>query len=306
MISTEVTHVSVTIGLCVKNAEKTIKNCIESIINQDYPRELMTVIVVDGNSEDNTVEMTKKLLLSSGLSSYFYSDQGEGLGVARQLVLDNTNEEYIVWIDGDATIFQNFVSEQVRFMEKKTRVSVATGTFVCMKNPGENILSSLENIIKNVSSVTYDPERNSRGLPPNDTSIYRVKALKQVGGFDTSINGASEDEDVIIRMRKKGWAVTVNPRAYYYAFPKATWQGIWREAVWFGFGSHYLSHKDKPLRICMYHIPFIVFFINFREGSIAYKITSEKKVFLFPLTAVFTTMAWWYGYLKAHIRGYGH
>jgi glycosyltransferase involved in cell wall biosynthesis len=292
--------------LCVKNAEKTIRNCIASVLNQNYPKRLITVIVVDGNSVDNTVEIIKKLLLGSGLSSHFSTDHGEGLGVARQKVLDNTREKYIIWIDGDSTILKNFISEQVKFMEKQPGISVATGAFVRLKNAEENLPASLESIEKYVGSVTFDPARSRRGLPPNDTSIYRVEALKQIGGFDTCIRGASEDEDVITRMRKNGWKITVNSSAQYNAFPKATWHGIWKEGVWFGFGQHYLNHKDKTMHVVMHHIPFVIFFVKFSEASIAYKLTSEKKVFFFPFAGVFTTMAWWYGYIQAHISGYGH
>jgi glycosyltransferase involved in cell wall biosynthesis len=306
LIETVQPDIPVAIGLCVKNAEKTIRKCAESIVNQNYPKRLVTVLVVDGKSRDKTVEITRKLLLSSGLSSRFYSDNGEGLGAARQIVLDHAHEKYIIWIDGDATIYEDFVREQVKFMEKKTNVSVATGTFVYLKNHGESLPSSLENIEKYVGSITFPQKRSDRGLPPNDTSIYRVKALKQIGGFDTSIRGASEDEDVITRMRRKGWGVTVNPNAIYHAFPKATWQSIWKEGAWFGSGQHYLSHKDKTLRVVFHHIPLIIFFGKFKASYVAYKLTSEKKVFLLPLAGVFFTMAWWYGYLQAHLGGYGH
>jgi len=43
-----------TIGVCVRNCEATIKEVINSIINQDFPHELMEVIIVDDGSEDRT------------------------------------------------------------------------------------------------------------------------------------------------------------------------------------------------------------------------------------------------------------
>ena len=293
-------------GLCVKNAEKTIQNCVESIVGQNYPKKLMTVIVVDGNSTDKTVELAEKQLLGSGLSSQFRSDHGEGLGAARQIVLDNSTQKYIIWIDGDARVQENFIDEQVKFMEEKPRVCVATGTFVRVKYPNESLALSLDSIAKYLGSTAFCPGKSDHGIPPNDTSIYRVEALRQIGGFDTSIRGAGEDEDVISRMRKNGWTITVNPRAYYHAFPKATWYDLWKEQSWFGYGSHYISHKDKTLRVRMHHIPFIRFYVEIRAGSVAYRLTSEKKAFLFPLADIFMTVAWWCGYFKSHIRGYGH
>lgn len=52
---------NVTIVIPTYNEEKNIGNCLRSIFNQDYPRELLQIIVVDGGSTDKTVEIAKSL-----------------------------------------------------------------------------------------------------------------------------------------------------------------------------------------------------------------------------------------------------
>ena len=44
----------VSVILPAYNEEKHIRDCIESLISQTYPRELMEWIIVDGNSSDKT------------------------------------------------------------------------------------------------------------------------------------------------------------------------------------------------------------------------------------------------------------
>jgi glycosyltransferase involved in cell wall biosynthesis len=46
----------------LRNEEKYIKECIESIINFDYQKEFLEVIFVDGMSEDKTVEIIEKYI----------------------------------------------------------------------------------------------------------------------------------------------------------------------------------------------------------------------------------------------------
>lgn len=293
----------------MKNAERTIRDFLKSIVNQNYPKKLMTIIVVDGKSEDRTMEITKEQLLSSGIASEFHSDNGAGLGVARQIVFENTQDRYIVWVDSDTVIGEDFVEKQVEFMEKNRRVCVATGSYLAERNANTSLSASVGSLRRYVGSVVAASTRaraKDRGIPPNDASIYRVEAMKEVGGFDTKIRGASEDEDIMSRMREKGWVVTVNELAKYCAILRATWQSLWTECVWFGYGGHFLGHKNKKSHVCMYHIPLVHFYVGFREGSKAYKLTSQKKSFLFPLNDVFEDMGWWYGYAKAHAEGYGH
>jgi len=299
-------NIRITIGLCAKNAERTIRDCLKSISNQTYPKELINIIVVDGQSKDKTVEIAKQELLTSGIKSKILSDNGMGLGVARQAVVENTGNKYIIWVDADARVFEDFVQKQIEFMEKNPRVCVATGGYIRRKYAHAGLPASLESLGKCVGSLTYISAQGNRGIPPNDASIYRVKALKQVGGFDKNIRGASEDEDVISRMRKKGWVVKVNKRAKFYVVSRGTWQSVWTRYVWYGYGGHFLSHKTKDSHFLMYSIPLVHFFDGFRFGVKAYRLTSERESFLFPLRNVFLAVGRWYGYAKAHIEGYGH
>lgn len=299
-------NTKVTIGVCVKNSEKVIRGCLKSIVNQNYPKKLMEMIIVDGQSKDKTLEIARQLILDSDIVSRFYSDDGAGLGAARQIVLENTNDRYIVWIDADALILEDFVKRQVEFMEENCKVCVATGKYIYTRNAYTSLHASLEGISKYLVSAISASAQIDRGIPPNDTSIYRVEAMKQVGGFDTNIRGAGEDLDIITKMRKRGWLVAINEHARYYVLPRATWQDAWVEMTWFGYGGHFLGHKDKSLHVCMCNIPLVRFFDGFRVGSKAYRLTAEKKSYLIPLDKVFMTAGWWYGYIKAHFEGYGH
>jgi glycosyltransferase involved in cell wall biosynthesis len=266
----------------------------------------MDLIFVDGQSKDKTVEIAKQAILTSGIMSKFFSDNGMGLGVARQAVVENTDSRYIVWVDADARVFEDFVEKQVEFMEKNPRVCVATGRFIRRKDAHVGLPASLESLRKYVCSQASFPAQGDRDIPPNDTSIYRVEALKQVGGFDTNIRGASEDQDVISRMRKKGWVVRVNDQAKCYVVSRGTWQSVWTRYVWYGYGGHFLGHKTKNLHFLMYNIPLVHFLDGFRLGVKAYRLTSERESFLFPLCNAFLAAGRWYGYAKAHIEGYGH
>ena len=51
----------ISVILPVRNEEKYIAACVDSIFSQDYPAELMEVIFVDGRSEDRTVAMLREM-----------------------------------------------------------------------------------------------------------------------------------------------------------------------------------------------------------------------------------------------------
>ncbi len=298
-------QIPITIGLCVKNAERTIESCIQSILNQHYPKNLVEIIVVDGKSKDKTIQIARRMISLAGVSARFYSDEGKGLGPARQIVLDNTDSKYVIWVDGDVVISDDFVQAQIEFMEKHPKVGMATGMYCFRQETHVALPALLQNLAKLAGSIRFK-ETSRRGLPPNDCSIYRVETSRQVGGFDTRIRGAAEDEDIILRMRRRGWQISVNREAEYFAFSRHTWSGIWTEAAWFGYGKHFLGHKYKGLHVCMHSIPLVNFYGGIKMSVGAYKLTSQPKSFLLPLGCVFYSIAWWFGFVKANIEGYGH
>ena len=53
----------VSIVITTKNEQDNIENCLLSILNQTYPRNLMEIIVVDNYSTDKTKKISKKLNL---------------------------------------------------------------------------------------------------------------------------------------------------------------------------------------------------------------------------------------------------
>lgn len=57
-IGTEVCP-KVTINIATLNEEKNIAACLESIFSQDYPKELIEVIIVDGGSTDRTLDIAR-------------------------------------------------------------------------------------------------------------------------------------------------------------------------------------------------------------------------------------------------------
>jgi len=51
----------VSIIVACRNEEEFIEKCLESLLAQDYPSELIEIIVVDGMSTDKTLEIVNEI-----------------------------------------------------------------------------------------------------------------------------------------------------------------------------------------------------------------------------------------------------
>ncbi len=100
-----------------RNEEEYIGLCLDSVISNDYPREFMEVIVVDGESADRTRQIVLK-----------YSEKYDFIKVltnkkrtppaAMNLGIRNANGEYIIRLDAHGEIPVNYFSELIKWSKK--------------------------------------------------------------------------------------------------------------------------------------------------------------------------------------------
>jgi glycosyltransferase involved in cell wall biosynthesis len=273
----------VTIGICVKNNEATIQESITSVIDQDFPHSLMEIIVVDGSSRDKTVSILKEMISNSAIAALFFSES-QGLAFARQIVVSKAKGKYILWVDGDVILSKTYVREQESFMENNPHAAVAVGKIGILQNA--NWVALLESISYVVESLKNDGNATSKLLGTRG-SIFRVKAIRQVGGFDIEYT-SHEDTDLAYRLMLAGWQFFLT-------------EDIWKRHVWYGYGLHFLNHKHKEMNIYASKTNDRII-ISFQ----AYRLTHRKVVFLLPVSFLFRKIALGFGFLKAHINGYGH
>lgn len=288
----------VTVGICVRNSEKTIAMAIRSIASQDYPHNLIEIIIVDDGSEDHTLSIIKSYLPHLDISVMLFERQWGGLGSARNLVVRNARGKYIIWLDGDMILPVDHIKKQVEFMEKNPQVGIAKARYA--NHPEENLVGFLENAAYQAvdfkySGVTY------RSLGAGG-SIYRVDAVKQIGGFNENIKGAGEDLDIEYRLRKKGWLLFLGTQAFFYERRRKSWHELWKEGYWHGYKLH-LIYKMHPNFISLYKLsPFGGLVAGLLYSKIAYKIHNKKRVFLLPVQYSFKRLAFFVGFAIGQIK----
>jgi glycosyltransferase involved in cell wall biosynthesis len=283
----------VTIGICVRNCESTVREAIESIIDQDYPRELLEVIVVDGYSNDKTVQILKEVLSHSNIKNYFFFEN-KGLGFAREIVVENANGEFIIWVDGDMILPKDFVRKQVEFMEQNPKVGIGKGRYGLL-NEG-SIVAFLENI----AYVASDLKNNSSEpkLPGTGGAIFRVDAIRKAGGFDERLKGVGEDQDLAYRIKTAGWHIKRTPAVFYERRVKS-WKGLWRKYFWYGYGNYQLYQKNKNIFSLFHMNPITSFLAGLLYIKYAYEWTYSKHVFLLPFHNMLKQIFWFLGFLEA-------
>lgn len=291
----------VTIGICVRNGENSIGHAIESVVGQDFPHNLMEVIFVDDGSEDRTLSIIRSYVTGMDMKVKVFHQEWRGLGATRNVVVDNADGEYIIWVDSDMILPKDFVGRQVEFMDKNPGVGIGKGKYGIYDST--SLASYLENIRAVVEFLNSKERTLSKPLGTGG-SIYRVIAIRNVGGFETSIKGVGEDMDAENKIRNANWSLQVTP-AEFYEVRRENWGALWNEYFWHGSAGHVISRRIKSRSVLFKMFPPFAIVVEFSRSCTAYKLVHRKIVFMLPLHWVFKRIPWLLGFALGHLKGTG-
>lgn len=138
----------VSIIVPIYNAEKTIEDCINSIINQSYKN--IEIILVDDGSTDNSVSICKKMQ-SKDNRIIVYSKKNGGVSSARNYGLNVATGEYIGFVDSDDTINSEFIKTAIDNIKNNN-----ADLFCCNYNEGKKKSKNSKLIKKYINIIKQD------------------------------------------------------------------------------------------------------------------------------------------------------
>jgi len=113
----------VTAIVVVYNGEKYLKDCLQSIIDQDY--QPLEILVIDDGSTDSTPTIIK----SFGERIKYFHQNNAGIARARNKGVELANGHYIAFLDADDIWCQDKIATQISVFERYPQYGVVFGEF---------------------------------------------------------------------------------------------------------------------------------------------------------------------------------
>jgi len=104
-------HVSIIIP--VYNGEKFIQRAIRSVVDQNFPRKQFEIIVVDDGSTDNTLDIIQPFKDTIRIMRH---EKNMGLATSRNTGIKAARGQYVVNLDADDYLHQDFLYIEVMFL----------------------------------------------------------------------------------------------------------------------------------------------------------------------------------------------
>ncbi|MEH1928971.1 glycosyltransferase [Nostoc sp.] len=176
------------------NTEKTIKETIQSVLNQTFID--FELIVINDGSQDSTLEVVTQIQ-DPRIKIFSYSNAGGN--VSRNRGLDRAGGEFVSFLDADDLWTPDKLQSQLKALQENVTAKVAYSWTDYIDTKGQFLFSGKR---INENGNIYENLLLNNFLENGSNPLICKKALITLGGFDEFLS-AAQDWDMWLRLASK-------------------------------------------------------------------------------------------------------
>lgn len=274
----------VSIIIPFRNEENFILECINSVLNNDYPKQKMEILLIDGMSTDKSVEKINSLKQKYPFIKIIKNEK-RIFPAAVNIGVKNSIGEVVIILGAHAKYDTLYISSCVKYLYELNADNVGGVLNTVGLNQfliGETITAALSSSF-GVGNSTF--RTGSDKITEVDTvfgGCYKRSVFDKIGFFNENLISSS-DMDFNVRLKKAGGKIFLIPDivATYYTrstFTKFIHNNV-RNGFWAIYPIRFLDYIPVSLR---HFIPF--FFVS--GIAVALFLSVFSSIFLWILSAV--------------------
>jgi len=225
--------------IVARNASCHLPGILSDLMAQDYPKERMEVLLVDGCSQDNSRKIMQEFAAAHlGLRVKVLDNPGKILASGWNVALAEAQGDIILRVDAHSKIPVDFITKSaLSILDGK---DIAGGVRISQR-AGEGVWKSLLEIAERSKFGSGVADfRNPGPRCYVDTlahAAYRREVFETVGGYDERLV-RNQDMEIHRRMKMAGYRLFFNPEIISYHKLRSSLKDIlwknWNDGKWIG------------------------------------------------------------------------
>lgn len=247
----------VSIVIPCRNEEKLIKNCLDSIIANDYPKEKMEVFIIDGMSEDKTRGIVKN-----------YSEQYSFINIlenpkkitpcAFNIGIKNAKGEIIMFGGAHAVYEKEYISKCVRYL-KEYNADCVGGVLKTVPFEKTVIANAIAICLSSFFGAASSFRIGAKNIKEVDTvfgGCYKKEVFQKIGLFNENLK-RSQDMEFNLRLKRKGGKIILVPGIITYYYSRGNLREFLINNLENGFWAVYSFKFTKSFLSLRHYIPLL-------------------------------------------------
>jgi len=223
----------VSVVITSKNNEQTIGECLKSIVELDYPKDSLEIILVDACSTDKTVQ------IASGYPVKLVS-KPINAPAAYNYALKIASHDILAFVDSDAKVEKEWLRKLVPHLSDPKTAGVSGN--IETWNANNPWARSIGYDIK----TRYERLGDFTGRVATMNLLFKRHVLEEVGGFDEGFP-SQYDTELGFRISRLSYRIAFDRNATCYHFNRQTLHAYWRQQLQYGKNTVRLYFKYAGL-----------------------------------------------------------
>ena len=261
-----VKYLTATIAVPCWNEEKTLTATLDSLLALDYPKDKLSIIVVDDGSKDKTFQIAQAYEKANPDVIRAITKPNGGKHTAVNLALSLSTSELFGCLDADSFVDTKALRIIASYFEHH-KEAMAVTPCIHIRDP--------KTIIQRVQAVEYlmgvflrkaFGQLDAIQVTPGPFSIFRREVFLLVGEYRKAHN--TEDYEITLRMHKNRLKIMNSHKALVYTVGPATFKGYFLQRLrWArGFLENSFDYKElffkkKYGNFGMFTLPMAMLFV---------------------------------------------
>jgi len=265
-----------------RNEEEYIGKCLNSIITQDYPKDELEVLVVDGMSEDRTKEIVKEYTQKYPFIKLLDNPK-KIVPTALNIGIKEAKGGMIMRMDAHTTYKKDYVSKCVKYLNEHNVDNIG-GIWVTVLGSNTIVSKAITMILSSpfgVGDATYRiGSKKPRFVDTVPFGCYKREVFNRIGLFNENLV-RNQDIEFNLRLKKASGKILLVPDIVSYYHARSTLRALAKNNFQNGFWVIY-GNKFAKMPFSLRHlVPF--FFVLSLIGSLVLSLFYKPFIYLFCL-----------------------
>lgn len=227
-----------------RNEEKLISKCLDAITEQDYPKDKIEILVIDGMSEDET----RKIVKSYGKKYPFITlldNPGKITPKAMNIGIKKSKGDVVIFVNAHSFLDKDFLRWSVYCLQRIKDTDAVGGKLKAVSE--DKILSKTIGFVSDSvfgSGGTRYRQMTKEGFV-RDTipyCAYREEVFKRIGLIDEDLIRGN-DAEFNLRLLKSGGKIYFSPEIKSYLYSRPSLRKFYKQQFQYGYFKVKIAQK---------------------------------------------------------------
>jgi glycosyltransferase involved in cell wall biosynthesis len=214
-------HLKISAALCTYRRPDVLPAAIESLLAQSLPTDQYEILIVDNNSQDETVSVVQKYVQDNPLRVRYVLEIQQGLSCARNTAVRLALADTIAFLDDDAVADSDWLDSLVEAYDGNASAWAVGGKVLPIWD-GERPGWLNDSMLRSLSLLDWGDQCRPLQWPERiigTNCSFKKQVFSEVGHFATELGRmgtlllGNEDTEIQERIHALGGSVIYAPRA---------------------------------------------------------------------------------------------